>query len=94
MRRIAKVDDNQQEIVLELRKHGICVQHLHQLGKGTPDLLLGYRGKNFLVELKDGRKAPSKRRLTPDELHWHESWRGQVAVAESVEDILKLCEGC
>ncbi len=86
MRKIASVDANQREIVCALRACGCDVQPLHQLGGGVPDLLVGLRGKNFLLEVKDGNKAPSKQRLTPDEYEWHKSWRGHVVVVASVEE--------
>ena len=90
MRRAARVDENQREIVAALRAAGATVEPLHFVGRGFPDILVGYRGRNYLIEIKDGRKPPSRRRLTPDEQAWHERWRGQVAVAESVEDALKI----
>lgn len=89
-RRAAKTDANQTDIVQALRKMGACVQHLHTVGKGCPDLLVGWRGVNLLVEIKDGDKSPSRRRLTPDEQEWHEAWRGHVAIVESVEDAVAL----
>lgn len=88
VRRAAKVDANQAEIVQKLRALGVTVQHLHAVGDGCPDLLCGYRRANFLLEVKDGSKIPSKRKLTSDQTEWHEGWRGQVAVAESIEDAL------
>lgn len=93
MHRAAKADANQTEIVKALRQMGASVQHLHTLGKGCPDLLVGWRGVNILLEVKDGEKVPSKRRLTPDEQEWHERWRGQVAIVESVEDAVALLNG-
>ena len=88
MRRAAKVDDNQAEIVAALRRAGCSVQSLAGIGKGCPDLLVARSGKNFLLEVKDGRKPPSARRLTPDETAWLESWHGQAAVVTSVETAL------
>ena len=50
------------------------------------DLLVGWRERNYLVEIKDGEKPPSARTLTADQREWHAAWAGQVLVAESVED--------
>jgi hypothetical protein len=80
MRRAARVDRNQKEIVEHLRKRGATVQPLHTVGRGCPDLLVGYGGQNYLVEVKDGEKSPSQRKLTPDEDAWHWMWKGQVEV--------------
>lgn len=92
MRRAASVDDNQSEIVAALRKMGATVQPLHTVGKGCPDLLVGYRDRNLLIEVKDGSKIPSKRKLTPHEKEWHDSWRGQVCVIESVDQLVTLLQ--
>lgn len=83
-------DANQTEIVAALRDVGAEVQHLHEVGHGCPDLLVGFRGVNYLIEVKDGSKPPSKRRLTADETDWHDKWQGQVEIAESVEDALRI----
>lgn len=88
MRRAAKVDANQRELVSALRALGCSVQPLHAVGGGVPDLLVGVRGENFLIEVKDGSKPPSERRLTPAQTEWHASWRGSVAVLDSVDAVL------
>jgi|GEM_PF-5567154 len=59
MRRSARIDRNQPEIVEALRKLGASVQPLHTAHDGIPDLLVGYQGRNFLLEVKDGTKPPS-----------------------------------
>lgn len=88
MRRKARVDDNQPEIVMALRMAGATVQSIATVGGGCPDILVGFRGKNYLMEIKDGSKPPSARKLTSHETKWHKEWRGQVAVVESIEDAL------
>ena len=84
------VDANQAEIVKALRAAGASVEPLHRQGKGCPDLMIGWRGHNILAEAKDGTKPPSARKLTPDEELWHASWRGQVAVVNTVDEALAL----
>lgn len=84
-RRAAKVDANQSDLVLELRKRGATVQHLHMVGHGCPDICVGYRGANFLFEIKDGSKPPSARKLTPPEQSFFDNWRGQVHVIYSAD---------
>ena len=90
MRRNAKVDDNQRQIVEWLRRAGATVQSLAMVGKGCPDIVVGYRGQNYLMEIKDGNKPPSARRLTTDEEHWHDSWAGTVHVVEHPESALLI----
>lgn len=87
-----RADSNQPAIVKALRRAGATVQHLHQIGRGCPDILIGYQGRNFLAEIKDGSKPPSKRKLTPDEADWHEQWAGQVAVIITEKEALRLLE--
>jgi hypothetical protein len=45
------------------------------VGQGVPDLLVGLRGKTYLMEIKDGQKPPSDQKLTPDQLEWINAWR-------------------
>jgi hypothetical protein len=89
MRRVAKTDANQKEIVKFLRMAGAVVQPLHAVGSGCPDLLVGFRGANHLLEVKDGKKPPSAQELTADQKEWHSAWRGQVAIVNSVDDALR-----
>ncbi|HLF66416.1 MAG TPA: hypothetical protein VI522_02245 [Gammaproteobacteria bacterium] len=86
-----KVDKNQVEIVAALRKMGASVQHLHAVGKGCPDILAGIKNQNILIEIKDGKKPLSKQKLTPDQIKWHQEWRGQVSIVKSVDDAIFLC---
>jgi len=90
VRRAAKIDANQTEIVNALRQVGASVQSLASTGKGCPDLLVGFRGVNWLLEIKDGQKVKSARKLTPDQIEWHESWCGQVHVIEDIDQAIKL----
>jgi hypothetical protein len=91
-RRAARTDDNQTEIVDALRKVGCSVQSLAMVGQGVPDILVGFRGRNWLFEIKDGSKPPSRRNLTNDEETWHLRWDGQVKVIESVDDVLRYMD--
>lgn len=86
MRRAAKVDRNQAEIVGYLRQLGASVQPLHSVGQGCPDLLVGWQGGNYLLEVKDGEAPPSGRKLTPDQVAWHAEWRGQVLTVKNADE--------
>jgi hypothetical protein len=83
--RIARIDDNQKQIVRFLRDKGVSVSITSATGKGFPDLVCGYRGKNILLELKDGAKPLSAQSLTPEQRIWHYDWKGQIAVVNSPE---------
>lgn len=89
----AAVDANQKAIVAAFRAAGASVVHLHTVGNGCPDLLVGIAGTTVLVEVKDGRKPPSARKLTPLEARFMRDWRGgEVRVIECPEDAVALVE--
>lgn len=90
MRRAAKVDRNQNDVVQALEAIGATVTLLSQVGEGCPDLLVGFRGANHLIEVKDGELAPSARKLTPPQKKWHAGWRGKAHVANSVADAIAI----
>lgn len=90
MRRAAKVDANQGDIVSALRKVGASVTPIHTVGNGCPDLLVGFRARNYLFEVKDGAKPPSARKLTDDEAIWFGNWKGEAHVVETVEQAISI----
>lgn len=92
MRLRAKVDGNHAEVVKALRQIGCSVQSLAQLGNGVPDLLVARNGVMWLMEVKDGAKPPSGRKLTPDELAWAGCWKAPVYVVCSADDALRVIE--
>jgi hypothetical protein len=82
------VDDNQNEIVDALRAIGATVRVVTQ-GGGLPDLLVGFRGQTVLMEVKDGKKPPSARALTPAEQKFFDEWRGGLLiVVNSVDEAI------
>ena len=83
----ARSDNNQPVIVATLRQCGASVCHLHAVGRGVPDLLVGYRGYNMLVEVKTATGHLNALQET-----WHTSWRGQVAVIYTTEDAVALLQ--
>ena len=89
MKKYGRTDENQKRIVRVLRKAGCRVCSTAAIGNGFPDLLV-YRpaiGQLFLFEVKDGDKAPSRRKLTPHQVIFHEEW--PVHVVESEDEALK-----
>jgi hypothetical protein len=95
MRYANRIDANQNAIVETLRECGATVRVVSQ-GDGIPDLLVGYQGYTILMEVKDGDKVPSARKLTPAEQKFFDDWRGgMLVVVNSVEeaiDVLKRCK--
>lgn len=80
--RARNVDANQRAVVEALRAAGATVQHLHEVGQGCPDLLIGFAGKNYLVEVKNAAAGGS---LNAEQVKWHRAWRGHVMVITSPE---------
>lgn len=89
MKYAAKIDANQTEIVKALRKAGATVFITSTVAKGFPDLVVGYNGINYLVEVKNGNKAPSEQKLKPHQIELHANWKGQICVVNSVDTALK-----
>ena len=83
MRTYARTDLNHNEITDALRGIGCSVFSLHQVGKGCPDLLVGFRGVTTLIEVKSERG-----KLTPDESAFFDEWRGAAAVCYTVEEAI------
>ena len=91
-RRAARVDANQAAIVEALRSIGCSVLSLASQGNGCPDILVAKPSMgtmNLLMEIKDGKKPPSARKLSDDELKFHGSWLGPIAVVDSVDSALR-----
>jgi len=94
MRYANRIDANQNQIVDALRKVGAVVRIISQ-GDGIPDLLVGYKGYTILMEVKDGGKVPSARKLTEPEQKFFDDWRGgMLAVVNSVEEALEILKRC
>lgn len=72
MRRAARIDANATQVVTALRAAGAYVWII-----GLPvDLLVGYKGHTFLVEIKDG----PKKRLTALQEAFFAKWDGGTLV--------------
>jgi Holliday junction resolvase len=94
MRYANRIDANQNKIVDALRKAGAVVRIISQ-GDGIPDLLVGYKGYTILMEVKDGDKVPSARKLTEAEQKFFDDWRGgMLVVINSVEEALETLKRC
>ena len=91
MRTSARTDANQDEIVKALRSIGALVISLAAIGKGCPDILVSWKGVLVLMEIKDGSKPPSQRKLTPMEVDFFDKWSGSpIFVVESVNDAVSI----
>ena len=81
-----RADSNHAEIVGAFRSFGAAVVDVHSL-PGALDLLVGFGGRLVLVEVKDGSKPPSARKLTPAEVETIEMLRAVGAPTAVVEHV-------
>ena len=101
-----RVDANQESIVSALRKAGCKVYVSSSFGEGFPDLIVGRRAEMqgmggsgvpaaiLLLEVKDGDKPPSARKLTKPQEAFFKEWEGlPVYVVESPEQALDIVSG-
>jgi Holliday junction resolvase len=79
----AKRDDNEVEIVNALRAIGASVAHLSS--KGIPDLLVSFKNKLYLIEVKK-----PKGKLTPDQIKFHENWKGEIHIVRTVQEAIEI----
>ena len=88
VRRAARKDANQDELVEVARLYDCSVAYTFRLGDGFPDLVLGIdRMFNLLVEAK----RPGGH-LTPDEARFRDGWRGQYDAVYTPEQLAVLVQ--
>lgn len=88
--RAKRVDANQPEIVKLFRKLGATFQHTHTV-PGALDGIVGYRGVDVRVEIKDPRQSLNARKLTEAEEKTIKKWKGRTPVIiETDQDVIDL----
>ena len=94
MRARPRKDSNHTDIVGTFRACHCSVFDTASIGGGAPDIIAACPSKNgyinILVEIKDGSKPPSQRKLTVDEYEFQQTWRGKYVVITSVDDVIEL----
>lgn len=86
MRRAARTDDNQDEIVKALRKCGFQVEII-----GKPvDLLVANRQRTFILEVKNEDGAD---RLTQYQIEFLARWPGEFHIVKTVSQALEAALG-
>lgn len=90
IRRAKRIDENQPEIVKELRKiPGVAVQLDHD------DIIVGFKGVTYWFEIKDPKKTLNKdgtvkkgAHIKKSQLRILEQFTGHYAIIWTLEDIL------
>ena len=80
-----RVDANQAQIVQQLRDFGASVLDLHTVGKGCVDILVGYRGRSYPMEIKTAHG-----KLTDAEEKFYDEWRGNYYVIHDIEEAIQI----
>jgi Holliday junction resolvase len=77
-------DANQRKIVQVLRKLGASVAITADVGRGFPDLVVGYGGMTYLVEVKNHSTLRRSQRA------FREQWRGgEIVLLRSPEEAVQ-----
>lgn len=85
-----KADRNQPELVKYIRGRGATFQHTHQV-ESALDGIVGFRGIDQRVEIKDPLQPKSARKLTTKEQDVFDTWQGRPPIIiESVDDCEQL----
>ena len=83
-------DNNQAGIVEALRDLGASVLITSEIGKGFPDLLCGWQGRNVLLEVKNPATYYGRRGAAPNQKKWADDWTGEKPIVVfTVEDAVK-----
>jgi len=82
-----RVDENQKQLIHTFIALGASVLNLSRVGQGCPDLLIGYKNKSVLVEIK----KDSKSTFTEPQIKFMQEWRGgAVSRIDSVDAAIRL----
>jgi hypothetical protein len=86
MRRVARVDMNQDAIISALRAAGASVEVI-----GRPvDLLVGFRNSTLLVEVKNPDSRYGKKGANSNQREFMDAWRGgAVCLVDGPESALR-----
>jgi len=76
-----RVDNTQAEIIRALEQAGMRARSIAVVGNGFPDLLVRWRGRTYLLEVKTGNA-----RLTAAEEQWRETWPGHYAIVRTPDE--------
>lgn len=87
----ARIDNNQKEIVSALRRAGAGVLSIADKGNGAPDIVVGFRGENYFIEIKNPNTSYGKKGAQENQKAFALTWPGKTPqVAYSIADCFKI----
>jgi hypothetical protein len=81
-----RADHNQAAIVRDLRELGVSVAVTSSVGFGFVDLVVGFRGRNELLEIKNA--SPVGWKYTPAQRRFHDTWQGTILTFDNAQAAL------
>lgn len=87
-RRARKRDANEPEIVRALQAIGATVERLDVI-----DLLVGYRGRNYLLEVKDPARLRDHKAHRERQIAWRLAWKGEAVEVTTAGEAIRAITG-
>jgi len=86
-----KKDANHNEVVDALQKAGAYVLDMSHVGRGFPDLIVGFQSKTILMEIKNPKTSYGKKGLNKNQIKWKDQWTGGIyCVVDSPDAALRM----
>lgn len=82
-----KTDKNQKEIISTLRAVGASVVDTSAVGRGFPDIVVGYKGRTYLIEIKN---PDTKGKLNARQIEFKHQWAGHYSVVDSAKSAIQV----
>lgn len=89
--KFSRVDKNQDVIVQALRKVGCSVFDTSKIGKGFPDLVIAFKGENYLIEVKNPESSYGRKGFNKNQQKFSDNWQGsKIHIVNNVDEALRV----
>lgn len=89
MRKRASKDDNHDTVALAFQRVGAAVIHTHMFGQGFPDMLVCFRGRVYMIEVKNPQSVYGRKGLNELQQRLrNEGW--PLCVVRTEDDAMQL----